>query len=419
MTTNETIAYLKQVIEMEQQLMQLRVVKEELELHRLAYTNKTYYKMHKTYKKPSDLVEWLDKPFFLNTGTVYLGVSTSYIRNQYPNLYAVKGEKAGAPTGLKEQEKFFLDNYQKPKIDKNIIASLKQEPTLPAAITSPKRNHIKRSRVWIVGCSLILLVWLILIMTYVNYNVDLTSLFDLAESWSIYTLSLMILCFCWFKDRFNRANNREYEIYKHHLDQYLKQKQEYDNAVEQREQAIKTVMACMEQAYTLAADKADKAYCAFAEQRHQKLTKEVVQIGSLIKDAEQTLQKLYNQNVIHAKYRNLTACCMFLEYLESGRCDALVGANGAYNLYESELRQNLIIYKLDEVVQRLDTLQSTMYRCCQAIETVSRKLDVVHSDLQKLNTKAQKQLELSSLTAVYAAATAANTSAIKYLTLIN
>ena len=66
MTTNETIAYLKQVIEMEQQLMQLRVVKEELELHRLAYTNKTYYKMHKTYKKPSDLVEWLDKPFFLN-----------------------------------------------------------------------------------------------------------------------------------------------------------------------------------------------------------------------------------------------------------------------------------------------------------------------------------------------------------------
>lgn len=203
------------------------------------------------------------------------------------------------------------------------------------------------------------------------------------------------------------------------MNQYLKQKQDYDNAVEQREQAIKTVMTCMEQAYTLAADKAEKAYCAFAEQRDQKLSKEVVKIILLIKESEQTLWQLYNQNVIHTKYRNLTSCCMFLEYLESGRCDALTGANGAYNLYESELRQDLIIYKLDEVAQRLDALQSTMYRCCQAIETVSRKLDVVHSDLQKLNTKAQKQLELSSLTAVYAAATAANTSAIKYLTLIN
>lgn len=406
MTTNETIAYLKQVIEMEQQLMQLRVVKEELELHRLSYTKATYYKMHKTYKKPSDLVEWLDKPFFLNTRTVNLGVSTASIRSLYPNLFAVKGKKAGAPTGLKEQEKFFLDNYQKPKIDKNIIASLKQEPTPPAVVSIPQKKHVNRSIVWIVGCLLVSPFWLI--TTHVPGTIG-----------PLLLLTLSMLGICWVIDRLNIVKNREYEIYKQQMDQYLKQKQDYDNAVEQREQAIKTVMACMEQAYTVAADKADKAYCAFAEQRDQKLSREVGKIILLINESAQTLWKLYNQDVIHTKYRNLTSCCMFLEYLESGRCDTLTGANGAYNLYESELRQDLIIYKLDEVVQRLDTLQSTMYRCCQAIETVSRKLDVVHSDLQQLDTKAKKQLELSSLTAVYAAATAANTSAIKYLTLIN
>lgn len=269
------------------------------------------------------------------------------------------------------------------------------EPRPPVADVLPKKNYLERWVIWLVGILCILPFWLIAIS-------------DSAYLLLAITFTVMGSIFILITDADNKGKKQQYE-------QQQKAKQDYEQAVILR----KNAMSCLEQAFASAAEKATKAYCAFAKQRNKKIMKEEDKVRSLIEDAEQTLQKLYNQDIIHAKYRNLAACCMFLEYLESGRCNALTGANGAYNLYESELRQNLIIYKLDEVVQRLDTLQSTMYRCCQAIETVSRKLDVIHSDLQKLNTKAQTQLELSSLTAVYAAATAANTSAIKYLTLIN
>lgn len=219
---------------------------------------------------------------------------------------------------------------------------------------------------------------------------------------------------CWLADCFNKQKNKQADAY----DAYLEQVKEYESAVEQREQAVETVKACLQKAYEETVSKASNAYRTFVLRRDETLQAESNKINALICECEQTLRKLYSQDIVHSKYRNLTACCMFLEYLEAGRCEALTGANGAYNLYESELRQNLIIFKLDEVAERLDDLKSTMYRCCQAIESVRKQLNVVHSDMVQLNDTAQKQLKLSALTTVYAAATAANTSAIKYLTLI-
>ena len=57
------------------------------------------------------------------------------------------------------------------------------------------------------------------------------------------------------------------------------------------------------------------------------------------KELERALQirsDLYSCNVIFSKYRTLPAIASILEYLESGRCEALSGPDGAYNLYESE-----------------------------------------------------------------------------------
>ena len=39
----------------------------------------------------------------------------------------------------------------------------------------------------------------------------------------------------------------------------------------------------------------------------------------------------------------MTAMCTMYEYFVTGRCDKLSGADGAYNLYETEVRQNIII----------------------------------------------------------------------------
>lgn len=47
---------------------------------------------------------------------------------------------------------------------------------------------------------------------------------------------------------------------------------------------------------------------------------------------------------------------MIYQYLDSGRCYTLTGHEGAYNLYESELRMNRILGKLDDIIVRLNEI---------------------------------------------------------------
>lgn len=48
--------------------------------------------------------------------------------------------------------------------------------------------------------------------------------------------------------------------------------------------------------------------------------------------------------VIYPKYLTLPAVTTIYEYLESGRCDSLAGANGSYNLYESEFEASTLSF---------------------------------------------------------------------------
>ena len=60
------------------------------------------------------------------------------------------------------------------------------------------------------------------------------------------------------------------------------------------------------------------------------------------------LVSFYSKNIIYPKYRGLVPIAAFYEYFNSGRCDTLTGHEGAYNIYETEIRMNIIIAKLDD-----------------------------------------------------------------------
>lgn len=73
------------------------------------------------------------------------------------------------------------------------------------------------------------------------------------------------------------------------------------------------------------------------------------------------LKEIYSYDVIFPKYRNLISVCSFFEYICSGRCDSLEGYQGAYNIFEMELRQNVIIGKLDQISENLETVAQNQY----------------------------------------------------------
>jgi len=102
------------------------------------------------------------------------------------------------------------------------------------------------------------------------------------------------------------------------------------------------------------------------------------------KEAKALLEKLYSKNIIFPKYRNFAIVAQIYEYLLSGRCDQLEGPYGAYNLYESELRQNIIINRLDEIIIQLERLNSTMGTMCGAIHETNYLLGNISRTLGRI-----------------------------------
>ncbi len=112
-------------------------------------------------------------------------------------------------------------------------------------------------------------------------------------------------------------------------------------------------------------------------------------VDSEISATEKTLKKLYDCrnrlyscNIIFDKYRNIVALSSFYEYLMAGRCETLEGTNGAYNIYEAEIRADRIISQLDEVIVSLDQIKKNQYMIYNKLNEMSRILSSLSNSME-------------------------------------
>lgn len=103
-------------------------------------------------------------------------------------------------------------------------------------------------------------------------------------------------------------------------------------------------------------------------------------LNNNIATCKATLNQLYNLDIIFPKYRNFLAVSQIYEYFMSGRCTQLEGHEGAYNLFEHELRQNIIIAKLDEVLNQLEQIKQNPYMIYSAICEANSRLAQIESN---------------------------------------
>ena len=109
------------------------------------------------------------------------------------------------------------------------------------------------------------------------------------------------------------------------------------------------------------------------------------EITNIINETQSTLDALYSLDIIFGKYRYFVAVASLCEYLQSGRCSTLEGHEGAYNIYENELRQNIIIGQLSTVIKELQQIRNAQYMLYEAINESNRIQQNVLSELNSIN----------------------------------
>lgn len=122
---------------------------------------------------------------------------------------------------------------------------------------------------------------------------------------------------------------------------------------------------------------------------------------------ENALEQLYAENVVFPKYRNLVAITAINEYLISGRCDKLEGPDGAYNLYEMELRQNIIIAQLSSIIDNLEQIRNNQY-------SLYEELNKANYTINEILAETRRMRETAKLTAYFAGVTALAETSPKY-----
>lgn len=182
--------------------------------------------------------------------------------------------------------------------------------------------------------------------------------------------------------------------------------EQYDKEMERYKQELK--------AYEITYNQECREY----DEVYDYAKRSVNQMFDTLNKTKETLQKYYDMDVVFPKYRTFAAMCTINEYFQTGRCTELTGPNGAYNLYESELRQNIIINKLDTVIEQLDQIKNNQYLLYTELQKVNQKSAYIARTTTMLLDSSKRIEANTAITAYCSEIIAANTAAITAMTFL-
>ena len=150
--------------------------------------------------------------------------------------------------------------------------------------------------------------------------------------------------------------------------------------------------------------------------KHILLREEIKTAEELLKNFYNAQHEMYSCGIIFEKYRNFVSVSSFYEYISSGRCETLEGANGAYNLYENELRMNMVIGQLNQVIESLEEIKQNQYMIYSAINETNKQLSKLNSSMSSvISTLSSIKADTSDMKS-YMSKIADNTEVIAYNT---
>ncbi len=278
--------------------------------------------------------------------------------------------------------------YQKPKY------VLKSDPVEPMMAQVPMYNNSNE----IVSGIITLCIAIVFFILWIKVMITMPT----GAVLSFIFLPCAIIFGVFAKKCFSKINNREKEIESISM-RNREAKEKYHRQCEEvrheNENAVKRVNADL----PLWQRSKDEGIAYLTERKLQTQT---------------ILEKYYSPDIIFPKYRNLPALTSIYEYLTSGRCEELTGPNGAYNLYEMELRQNIVISQLNTIISNLEQIRQNQYVLYQELVKVTAATQTISNEISAIRGYTYTLTELSALNAYYSAVTADCLSALTFLEVI-
>ena len=180
----------------------------------------------------------------------------------------------------------------------------------------------------------------------------------------------------------NNNYKKQIEIYENALLNYNNEIKKYNESMSNSEQNVKEYF-----------NKIQKKYDKELKEKKKLFEKKLLQIKTIKEDNKKLLsetknninlvntklEKLYDLDIIFEKYRNLIAIASFYEYFSSSRVSKLEGRDGAYNLFESEIRQNIIIMQLDTINSNLNAIKQNQYILYEELNKINDSLNNINN----------------------------------------
>lgn len=129
-----------------------------------------------------------------------------------------------------------------------------------------------------------------------------------------------------------------------------------------------------------------------ANKQNQLIATSAQKLQATYDETERTLQRLYAQDIIHPKYRDIVALSYIYEYLDIGICTELEGIDGAYRQYETDVRLDKIISGLSAILSRLDTVVAKMDRILWKMDSMHQTFVAYAGESQKSSERLQETI---------------------------
>lgn len=152
-----------------------------------------------------------------------------------------------------------------------------------------------------------------------------------------------------------------------------------------------------------------KEYNRKVELDNQRVQKELVQkrfireqiemLEEQYKKTSDNLNKLYDYNIIHSEYQhNIVAISSFYQYFCKGityslSFDRETGDDGAYKIFENEIRLGIIISKLDDVISKLKDISANQQALYDSITNANKKIQNLTSSVNNMSTRLSSAID--------------------------